>query len=328
MIIPEKLKPGDMVRVIAPSNTMRKTVKINSKNALKRFNEDLCLNVSFGKHINHTDKLNSTSIESRIDDLHSAFSDQKVKAVFAVMGGFNSNQLLKYIDWSVISNNPKIFCGYSDITALNLAILSKTNIITYSGPVYATFNDEINFEYTLDYVRRCLFSLNQFTIEPSKLWSDDKWYIDQQQRNLIKNTGHLIINKGSAEGTIIGTNLSTINLLQGSEFFPQPKNSILFLEDDYNSKPAIFDRQLQALLHLPGFIKVKGLVLGRFQKESYINDNDLIRIIKSKKELSIMPIIANVDFGHTQPMVTLPIGGLAKISISDSVNSKIEVIEH
>jgi muramoyltetrapeptide carboxypeptidase LdcA involved in peptidoglycan recycling len=317
MISPVKLKRGDTVRVIAPSNAMGDLVNNNSTIALKRLEKDLGLKVSFGKHINDIDESKSSSINSRIDDFHAAFSDPQVKAIFAVMGGFN-----------IISHNPKIFCGYSDITALNLAILSKTNVITYSGPVYATFSDETNFEYTLNYFKECLLSLNQFTIEPSKQWSDDKWYIDQNNRTLIKNSGHLIINKGSAEGTIIGTNLCTMNLLQGTEFFPHLTDSIMFLEDDYKSKPEIFDRQLQSLLHLPEFKNVRGLILGRFQKKSHISNKTLIKIIKTKKELNGIPIVANVDFGHTQPMITLPIGGLAKIDIGDNMNSKIDIIKH
>ena len=326
MTTPEKLKSGDLIRVIAPSHSLSVISQENLDIARKRF-EELGLMVSFGKHVNEMNEFKSASIKSRIEDLHDAFSDTEVKAVFCIMGGFNSNQLLRHIDWDIIANNPKIFCGYSDITALSVAMFSKTNLITYSAPVYASFSEINGFDYTLDYVRKCLFSDQSFQIVPSSQWSDDEWYIDQKKRNFIKNSGPVIINKGDAEGAIIGPNLCTLNLLQGTEYFPQLNGAILFLEDDHDSKPENFDRDLQSLLHVSEFKEVKGIVIGRFQKQSQISVDVLMKIIKTKKELDRIPVIANVDFGHTQPMITFPIGGVANISASDSI-SKLEIVKH
>src|SRR3989338_8061462 len=168
-IFPEKLKTGDEVRIIAPSKSMAILSKETINIANKRF-EKLGLKLSFGKHVNETDEFNSSSIESRIEDLHEAFSDKNVKAVITVIGGFNSNQLLRYIDWDLIKNNPKIFCGYSDITALNNAIFAKTGLVTYSGPHYSSFGQELYFDYTLEYFKKCLFSDEPLEIKPSQNW--------------------------------------------------------------------------------------------------------------------------------------------------------------
>ncbi len=176
--------------------------------------------VSFGKHLEEIDDFSSSPINSRIEDLHNAFSDKNVKAILTVIGGHNSNQLLDYIDWELIRNNPKILCGFSDITALNNSILAKTGLVTYSGSHYSTFSQKLHFDYTLDYFKKCLMTNDQFEIKPSSEWSDDQWYIDQEKRNLIKNDGYLVINDGEAEGTIIGGNLCTFNLLQGTKYLP------------------------------------------------------------------------------------------------------------
>ena len=125
------------------------------------------LKLNFGKHLEEKDEFVSSSVKSRIEDLHDAFRDQNVKAIITVIGGFNSNQLLKYLDWNLIKNNPKIFCGYSDITALNNAIFANTGLISYSGPHYSTFGQELYFEYTLEYFKKCFFSEDQFEIIPS-----------------------------------------------------------------------------------------------------------------------------------------------------------------
>ena len=309
-IYPKKLESGDEIRVVAPSCSMgiiSGPIREIANNRLK----DLGLKVTYSKNVEEIDEFRSSSIKSRVADLHKAFSDKKIKAVFAVIGGYNCNQLLKYIDWNIIKNNPKIFIGFSDTTALQNAIFAKTGLVTYSGPAWSTFGQKLHFEYTMDYFKRCLMTNDLIDIKPSENWTDDEWYKDQDKRNLIKNDGWLIINKGKASGTLLGANLCTFNLLQGTEYMPNLKDSVLFLEDDETSKFVDFDRNLQSLIHLPDFKGVKGVVVGRFQKASEVTNEKLIKIIKSKAELKNIPVIANVDFGHTSPIITFPIGGEA-----------------
>ncbi|KKQ87859.1 MAG: muramoyltetrapeptide carboxypeptidase [Parcubacteria group bacterium GW2011_GWF2_38_8] len=325
-IFPTKLKIGDEIRIIAPARSM-KIINAESQEIANRRLADLGFKVTFGKHINESDEFASSSIKSRVQDLHEAFLDPKVKAILTVIGGFNSNQLLKYIDWNIIKNNPKIFCGYSDITALNNTILEKTGLVSYYGPHYSSFGEKLYFDYTLDCFKKCLLSEEPFKLEASKEWSDDTWYKDQGNRNLIQNEGWVVLNSGKAQGTIIGGNLCTLNLLQGTEYFPSLDNAILFIEDDSESLAYTFDRDLQSLIHQSDFSKVKGIAIGRFQKESKILLDTLTKIIKSKKELDDILIVTNVDFGHTDPKVTFPIGGNVLMNIQDN-NSTIKILEH
>jgi len=325
-IFAEKLKKGDKIKIIAPARSLALLSEETKILANNRF-EELGLQISFGKHIEETDDFNSTSIDSRIEDLHEAFSDKSIKGILTVIGGFNSNQLLKYIDWEVIKKNPKIFCGYSDITALNNAIFAKTGLVTYSGPHYSTFGQKLYFDYTLEYFKKCLMANAPFEVKPSDNWSDDAWFKNQNDRNLIKNNGYLVINEGEAEGTILGANLCTFNLLQGTEYFPSLDASVLFIEDDEMTNAVTFDRDLQSLIHQPGFNCVKGIAIGRFQKVSKITNELLIQIIQTKKELKRLPVIANLDFGHTDPKITFPVGGTINISAkSDRVI--VEILSH
>lgn len=137
-LIPPKLKKGDEIRVIAPARSLALISEETRSIANQRL-EALGFHLSFGKHVEVCDEFNSSSIKSRIDDIHAAFADDSVKAILTVIGGFNSNQLLAYLDWQLIQNHPKIFCGYSDITALANAIFAKTGLVTYSGPHYSSF---------------------------------------------------------------------------------------------------------------------------------------------------------------------------------------------
>lgn len=318
MIIPEKLKKGDEIRVIAPARSLS-MINEETRSIANKYLEELGLKVSFSKNCEVQDEFNSSSIEERINDLHEAFSDKNVKGILTVIGGYNSNQLLNYIDYDLIKNNPKILCGYSDITALSNAIYKKTGLSTYSGPHYSTFGMKKGIEYTVEYFKKCLFTDKDFEINPSSQWSDELWFLDQENRTFYKNSGYKVMNKGKASGKIIGGNLCTLNLLQGTEFMPDLTDTILFIEDTALTFAENFDRDLQSLIHQPNFKKVKGIILGRFQIVSKMEEEKLFKIIKSKKELEKIPVVSNVDFGHTTPHITFPIGGYAELFADEEV---------
>lgn len=321
-MIPEKLKIGDEVRIIAPSRSMKIISEETRKIATDRLLE-LGLKVTFGKHVEECDMFVSSSIQSRIEDLHDAFKDKNVKAILTVIGGFNSNQLLSHIDYDLVKNNPKILCGFSDITALASAIYAKTGLITYSGPHYSSFGMKYGFEYTLEYFKKMFFENSEITIESSENWSNDSWFANQEKREFLKNDKMFVINKGIAEGKILGANLSTFSLLTGTQYMPAFKeNTILFIENDATTSPDIylveFDRMLQAIIHQPGFDNVKGIVLGRAEKASEMTHEKWKAIIQNKQELTNVPVIADADFGHTTPIFTFPIGGMAKLIANDN----------
>lgn len=326
-IFPEKLKRGDKIMIVAPADSLGCISPEVQRVANERFLE-MGLQVSFAQHARELDEFDSSSIESRVSDLHQAFSDKSVKGIFAAFGGFNSNELLRYIDWDIIKNNPKVFLGFSEITALQNSIYAKTSLITYSGPLYSTFGQKLYFDYTLEYFKKCLYSENnekEFDIMPSESWINDGWLADQEKRKLLKNEGWWVINEGTADGTIIGGNICTFNLLQGTEYLPDISDSILFLEDDSESKLVHFNRDLQSIIHLPNFNKVRGIVIGRFENTSAVKLEHLIKVIKSKKELDHIPVLANVDFGHTEPMITFPIGGTVQL-ISSLEKSVLRIV--
>jgi muramoyltetrapeptide carboxypeptidase len=187
-----------------------------------------------------------------------------------------------------------------------------------------------DFDWTLDYVKKCLMHNQPFTLEPSKVWSDDAWYADQENRTFMENSGFWVINPGSAQGPILGANLGTFNLLQGTKYMPDLSDAIIFLEDDSLAGDLTlveFDRNLQSLMHQENFNLVKAILIGRFQKISQVSRELLTKVIKSKQALAQIPVIANLDFGHTDPIITYPIGGTVNIIASlDKVN--IEITEH
>lgn len=325
-MIPAKLKSGDEVRVIAPSRSMA-ILGEDCKSLATRRLEELGLKVTFGKHVMEADSdYLAASVEARVEDLNEAFKDKNVKAILTVIGGFNSNSILDYIDYEAIKENPKIFCGFSDITALSNAIHAKTGLVTYSGPHYSSFGMLKGFEYTLEYFKKMFFQEEEFEIKASENWSDDAWFIDQENRKFEKHEGMFIINEGEAEGNIVGGNLCTLNLLQATPYMPNIENKILFLEDDNLSGDVFlmeFDRNLQSLMHMPEFKTVKGIVLGRAEVASCMTVEKWTKLIKNKPELAHIPVIGNANFGHTTPIMTFPVGGHAKLVAKEN---KIELL--
>ena len=314
-IIPQKLKKGDKVMIVAPARGLKLIGQDVRKIALDRLNS-LGLEVVFAPNTTdeNWDYMGSTSVEKRVADIHCAFQDKSVKAIFTVIGGFNSNQMLKYLDYDLIKQNPKIFCGFSDITAISNAIKEKTGLVTYYGPHFSTLGMKLGCDYTFEHMIKMLLEDGIDDVEPAPIWSDDLWFLDQDKRDFEANEGYWIINEGNAEGVIEGGNLCTYNLLLGTPFRHHfTEDTILFIEDTEATPLQDFDRDLQALIHQEDFKHVKAIVIGRFQKGSKVTKEGLEFVIHTKAELKDMPVIANVDFGHTSPILTIPLGGFAKI---------------
>ena len=314
-IIPNRLKSGDKVMVIAPARGL-KLIGQDCRDIARERLERLGLEVVFAPNTTdeNWDYMGSASIEKRVADIHTAFADKSVKAILTIIGGFNSNQLITHLDYDLIKNNPKIFCGFSDITALHGAIYAKTGLETYYGPHFSSLGMKHGCDYTYDHFIKMLVNGEKDDIKPSEIWSDDLWFLDQEKREFEANVGYWQIHKGSAKGTIIGGNLCTFNLLLGTSYRPAfEPNTILMIEDDEMSPLQEFERNLQALLYQPDFKNVKGLVIGRFQKASKVTREGLEFIINTKPELKDIPVLANVDFGHTAPLLTIPLGGTATL---------------
>jgi muramoyltetrapeptide carboxypeptidase len=322
-IIPPKLTSGDTICIIAPSKSLS-TIAKEQRNAAEQKLNEIGLNVLYGKHAEEINEFNSSSISSRIEDLHEAFSNKRVKGILAAAGGFNSNQLLRHIDWDLIRDNPKIFCGYSDVTTLLTAIYNKADLITYSSPNFSSFGDPLHAEYTTDYFIKCLMQDTPFVVKPAISWSNSKW---EEKWSVHTNEGFWVMQEGDCEGIALGENLITMDLLKGTEYFPDIENSILFLEDDFNNLPHNFDANLEALIIDKRFKHIKGIVLGRFQEQSKMTRVLLHEMLTTKTELKGIPIIANADFGHTEPKFTFPFGGKVKISASKH-SSFIQILEH
>lgn len=324
-----KLKQGDQIRIVTPSRSIKlpfitsEVIEL-AENRLKA----LGLVPSYGKHIEERNFLDSSPVESRVEDLKQAFAGKKIRMIQTVIGGFNSHELLPHMDYDLIRKNPKILLGYSDITTLSNAFYGMTGLVTYNGPHFFDFGEKQGFDYTMEYFKKCLFSKDAIEVLPSRQWSNDRWGANQDQRNFIENGGYVVINQGEAKGRIIGGNLVTLVGLNGTPFFPKlEKDTILFLEEDSSQNLHTFNSNLESLILRPDFQNVVGLVIGRFEIGSGIKTPQLVEVLRYHKELDGIPIICGADFGHTSPKITFPIGGTCRL-VADSNKPALMIMEH
>ncbi|GAB4041023.1 S66 peptidase family protein [Spirosoma jeollabukense] len=246
LIKPAKLRPGDTIGLFCPAAPAysQETVKITQESL-----QALGFQTKLGPHIYDRYGYLAGRDADRVSDLHAFFTDQSVKAVMAIHGGWGCARLLPLLDYDLIQRNPKVLIGYSDITALLLAIYAKTGLVTIHGPVgSATFNT-----YTVDWLKRVLMEGETVTMRNPTDKGDN---LTQTQDRITT------IRPGLARGRLVGGNLTVLSHLIGSPYLPDWKNTILFLEDTHEDIYRM-DRMFTQL-KLAGILnQIAGFIFGR-----------------------------------------------------------------
>ncbi|MGQ9643233.1 MAG: S66 peptidase family protein [Ignavibacterium sp.] len=291
VIKPARLKKGDTIGLISPASSPDDLSKVEEST---KYFEKLGYKVKIGKNVGNYRGYLAGTDEERLEDLHSMFSDKTVKAIMCLRGGYGAFRLLDKINYKMIQKNPKIFVGYSEITALQNAIFSKTGLITFAGPMPA-----------VDFVN----SISPFTEE----WF---WKVVTSNKKIGKvkypeNSKLPFINKGTANARILGGNLAVFSTMLGTEFFPDMKDKILLLED-IDEKPYKIDRMLNQLRLAKVFKGLKGVILGRFV-ECYEQDPNkktlsLGEVIEHYFKVLKIPTIYTFPHGHIKDFITIPMG--------------------
>ncbi|AWX94753.1 S66 family peptidase [Streptococcus suis] len=305
----KRLKKGDHIRVVSPSSSIERIGGFKANLAAKERLEELGFKLSFSEHYFENDIFDSAPIASRVADLEAAFADESVDAILTTIGGVNCNELLPFLDFDLIARHPKIFCGYSDTTALLNAIYAKTGMPTYMGPAYSSFKMVQAQQYQTEAWLKAV-TQDSYELIPSPEWSSDAWYLPDAPRTFYQ-TEWKVYNPGQASGIAIGGNISTLNLLTGTEFAPRPDKYILFLEEAEDDDYLIIARHLTALLQ--AYPNPQALVFGRFPKETKMTKEILLAILDKHPILKKVPVLYDLDFAHTQPLFTITIGGQVEL---------------
>lgn len=309
IIKPRRLKSGDTVAVIAPASGLSQE---SFDKALQNL-ESLGLKTKVGKSARGVKGFLAATDKERLDDLHSAFGDAEVSAVWCVRGGYGAARLLPDIDYNLIKRNPKILIGYSDITSLHLAISQNTGLVTFHGPVAAsTLSD-----YTKNHVVNALMNPSA----PYKVEISD--YNKAQESNLFKTE---TIVAGKCRGRLIGGNLSLLSALAGTPFALQNmKGKILFIED-VGEQPYRIDRMLTQIRQSVDLRSLAGIALGIFEdcNPKTPDTQSLIDVVKDRLGDLGIPVIYGLSFGHIRDQFTMPVGIEAEL---DTTNATMTLLE-
>ena len=303
MIIPEKLKIGDTIGVIAPSSPIVGD-NIEELNTAKEIIENLGFKVKYSKNIFSNTNNYSATAREKADDINEMFADKDVKMIWCAKGGNNSNSTFEYIDYDNIKKNPKIICGFSDITSLTNMITEKTGLITFSGTNFKTVaTDETDY------------SLKEVL----------KRFVDGSLELGVKGEEYKIIQQGVAEGQLIGGNLNLTSGMVAGKYSIDFTDKILFLEElGFETEPAMVSNFLYYMKQNGIFNKVKGIWLGNYTHESGIKLEDIL--LDTIGDEFGGPIIKSENFGHIDKKTVIPIGTKARIDTNN--DRKIELVEN
>ena len=293
------LKRGDLVALFNPSGfaddalIQRATVNL----------EKLGFRVMHAAHLRASRGNTAGTIGQRLTDLHTLFAHREVRALWAARGGSGTAQILPYIDYGLIARNPKVVIGYSDLTSLLLALYAKSGLVTFHGPVASSGFTP----FTVSQVEALLIE-GRATYTMSTA--------DEHAKRAI-NEPHFVqrvLKSGSAEGTLLGGNLSILTSMVGTPYLPDARNSLLFLEE-ISEAPYRIDRMLTQLEQSGMLSKARGAMLGVFVKcEPAAGEETLVLSQALTDHFAARPIPSayGLSFGHIASQWVLPIGARAR----------------
>lgn len=321
MIRPRELRKGDTIGIVSPSWGGAHQFPHRVKQGIRHL-QSMGFQIKIAPHALNQRGFVSDTPENRAEDIHLMFTDPDVKAILSAIGGDHSCHLLPLLDFTLIQNNPKIFIGFSDIHVLNVAIWQKTGLVTFNGPSLLTDFAEYPrmFEYTEQYFLRAVASSSPVgVIEASPFWTEE--FLDwgekkdlERPRILQPSTGWVWLKTGRAEGRMIGGCLESLQHLRGTEFWPEWNDAILSIEtSEEKPGPETVDSLLMDYENMGVFRKLRGLIVGRPMRYSPEEKHQLYERILERTKGYSFPIIANMDFGHTAPSFTIPLGCRARI---------------
>ena len=302
-LTPKALRKGDTIGLISPSSHCAYTDKIGQAIG---YLENNGYRVKPSRHLNCIDSDPAIADQQKLLDLHEMFLDPAIKAIICLRGGAGASRLLKKINYDLIAANPKIVVGYSDITALSLALFAKTGQISFSGPMLATE----------------LYKPTPYTEE--HFWG--MLTAPAYALSLQNHPDHPItcIRPGSAEGVVVGGNLSVLSSMIGTPYLPALNDSLLFLED-INEPAYRIDRMLSHLNNAGLLAQCKGVLFGQFGNEAENTNAENFRQqhifnYYSEETHANGPVMRGLSYGHIRNLMTIPIGARFKMTLTPTGN--------
>ena len=317
LVKPRHLKEGDTLRIVAPSSSMDVLDMTSVRRGVENL-EKLGLRVEISPYANRRSGHASGTPRERAKDLMDAFRDPDVDGIMTVWGGWNSNDILSHLDYAEIRRNAKVFVGYSDITTLNIALLERAGLISLQGPAFVTFTHPHLMHWEVEGFRNTImFATSPREIVASPAYIDDPYYFLHPEKipQEVTNPGWITHRGGVAEGRLVGGHLGTLLALAGTPYWPDLHHKLLLVEEDEEGGPTgNIARKFRQLEQTGALQEIEALLIGRFPSVVGLKkDDSLEMILEDTLERCEFPVVSDIDFGHTNPIATFPIGVSAKI---------------
>lgn len=299
---PARLQAGMTVGLVTPASNVPEDEDLLAAMELVR---SLGFQAKASPNLAGRNQYLAGSDQERANDLNELFADEEVDAIFCVRGGYGSGRLLRMLDYDMISKNPKILMGYSDITAILNAINLLSGLVTFHGPIAGD-----NFSaYTYDQYHRVL-------VEPSASSRIGEPPPFENGPGVVERNNRLTpIVPGQAEGRLVGGNLSLLVTLLGTPFEPDFRDAILFLED-VSEPPYSVDRMLTHLWLAGKLEQCAGIVFGKFTDTSYdSNTFSMEQVIRDRCEPLGIPTLRGLMIGHVEDQTVVPLGVGARLDV-------------
>lgn len=330
-IKPSRLLPGDKIGLFSPSAPHAAMFPRRLNRAVESL-MDLSLIPIMAPNSLIKTATTAGNPSQRASDLNCLFRDNSINAIISMIGGDDTESLLPLIDFDSIKKNPKIIIGYSDITVILLAIYTKTNMVTFYGPsVLPDFGEfPYPFRYTVYWFKKVLQQNSIIgNLSPSAdfIIENLPWELEDKNiraRLTKENPGWDWVKKGKGEGILIGGCLESLLKITNTEFWPNWLNSIFFWEMADTPSINYIKKTFDLLMNYDLFSQIKGMLIGRYCRSSNELSRECNQFILEYLSDFNFPIVANLDFGHTDPKLTIPIG---LKSIIDSSRNSIYIVE-
>lgn len=295
---PQPLQPGDLIGVISPASPPKPEKQEIYQKGLA-YLRGLGYRVVEGAHVLDQYGYLAGVDEHRAADLNAMFRDPEIKAIICSRGGYGTPRLLDMIDYEAVRDNPKIFVGYSDITTLQLALYSRSGLVSFSGPMVGVEMGNGILPFTEKQFWRMISGGQRMTLK-----ADTGGYQAQ------------VLHGGAAEGILLGGCLSMINPLVGTPYLPDLEGAILFIEDIGEDVYGI-DRYLVQLRYAGILERLNGLIIGQFtemeSEETGKPTLSLDQVLEKYTASLDIPILGNFPYGHQDYKYTMPIGGRVRL---------------
>jgi len=325
-----RLDTGDAIGIFSPSCAATAWIPERTKLAFE-FLETRGHRVIYGDLTGKDAGYRSGTILERAEELNALIRNPDVRCIMAASGGYVSNSILPYLDYDALRQDPKLIVGYSDVTAILLAIYAKTGLITFYGPnLIPVFGEAKPYsEESYQYFRQIVCDCNQLphAYMMPKCWTEDSVGAEETDVECTSAQNHWIcVRSGQAQGRLIGGNLDTLYGIWGSEYMPEIMNGdILYLEEN-RGNPQSIERAFSHLELCGVFQRIGGLVLGK--SADYRSGNTGKQFWEVPMEILDQyhfPILAEFDCAHTKPMHTLPIGCAVSL---DAGRKQLSLLAH